>query len=74
MNTPQSLPAYADAALANPDTEELVKLLASDEDRVPRNVIDECARRVDTATLDDTLACLAAMAQDETGTRSPLFF
>lgn len=45
MNTPQSLPAYTDAALANLDTDELIELLARDEDRVPRNVIDECARR-----------------------------
>ncbi len=48
MNTLNTLPAYADAALANLDTDELIELLARDEDRVPRNVIDECARRSDT--------------------------
>jgi len=47
MNTPQPLPVYADEALAASTTGQLLELLARDEDRVPRNVIDECARRGD---------------------------
>lgn len=47
MNTPQPLPVYADEALATFTTDQLLELLARDEDRVPRNVIDECARRSD---------------------------
>ena len=48
MNTPQSLPVYSDEALAAFTTDQLLELLAHDEDRVPRNAIDECARRGDT--------------------------
>jgi hypothetical protein len=40
-----SLPAYSDEHLASLDTAELWHLLVRNEDRVPRNVIDECARR-----------------------------
>ena len=47
MNTPQPLPEYTDEALAAFTTDQLLELLARDEDRVPRNVIDECARRGD---------------------------
>ncbi len=47
MNTPQSLPEYTDATLAAVTADQLLELLARDEDRVPRNVIDECARRGD---------------------------
>ena len=47
MNTPQPLPAYAGGILAAYSTDQLLELLAHDEDRVPRNVIDECARRGD---------------------------
>lgn len=45
MNTPHPLPVYSDEALAASTTNELLELLARDEDRVPRNVIDICARR-----------------------------
>lgn len=38
---------YSDEELAGFDSEELLDLMIGDEDRVPRNVIDECARRGD---------------------------
>lgn len=41
------LPNYPDAELASRSASELVRLLLQDEDRVPRNLIDECARRGD---------------------------
>jgi len=47
MNALQPLPVYADEALAAFTTDQLLELLVRDEDRVPRNVIDECARRGD---------------------------
>jgi len=47
MNTPQPLPAYTGEILSAYSTDQLLELLAHDEDRVPRNVIDECARRGD---------------------------
>lgn len=42
------LPAYANDELENLDLPSLIDLLIANEDRVPRNVIDECARRGDT--------------------------
>lgn len=45
------LPAYSDEVLQPLIVQELSQLLIADEDRVPRNVIDECARRGD-AMLD----------------------
>jgi hypothetical protein len=39
------LPAYDDAWLASQTPAELIELMRRDEDRVPRNVIDECVRR-----------------------------
>jgi hypothetical protein len=45
------LPTYADDALPDMSADELVRILIRNEDRVPRNVIDECARRGD-AMLD----------------------
>jgi uncharacterized protein YecA (UPF0149 family) len=39
------LPAYAAETLCGLAVPELIRLLTRDEDRVPRNVIDECARR-----------------------------
>lgn len=39
------LPSYSDADLAALSPPELIDLLVRDEDRVPRNVIDECALR-----------------------------
>jgi hypothetical protein len=39
------LPTYSDEMLAGTETPEFVRLLIRGEDRVPRNVIDECVRR-----------------------------
>jgi SEC-C motif/Protein of unknown function (DUF2384) len=39
------LPAYAAERLSGLAISELIRLMAGDEDRVPRDVIDECARR-----------------------------
>jgi len=36
---------YSDAVPAAASTARLIDLLTSDEDRAPRNIIDECARR-----------------------------
>ncbi len=47
MSTLPPLPAYTDESLAALTPEELLELLARDEDRVPRNAIDECIRRGD---------------------------
>lgn len=38
-------PSHADEYLASLDPTGLINLMIRDEDRVPRNVIDECARR-----------------------------
>ncbi len=54
------LPEYNPTTLAALDPEALVALLASDEDRAPRELIDECARRGDAM-----LACLERFAADE---------
>ncbi|HEV7801066.1 MAG TPA: hypothetical protein VGP15_08310, partial [Burkholderiales bacterium] len=42
-----TLPPYSDEFLAAQDADELVRLLIRNEDRAPRNLIDECARRGD---------------------------
>jgi len=42
-----ALPEYSAEALANLDPADLIGLLVRDEDRVPRNVIDACARHGD---------------------------
>ena len=42
-----SLPVYSDEHLADLSATQLWQLLVHNEDRVPRNVIDECARRGD---------------------------
>jgi hypothetical protein len=42
-----ALPAYDATRLASLDLDALIDLLASDEDRVPRAVVEECARRGD---------------------------
>lgn len=47
MNDKTRLPAYAADILENKDLAGLIELMIGDEDRVPRNVIDECARRGD---------------------------
>ena len=44
----QPLPIYTAEELAKHDISVLVGLMIADEDRVPRNVIDECARRGET--------------------------
>ncbi|MHB9118614.1 MAG: SEC-C metal-binding domain-containing protein [Burkholderiales bacterium] len=48
MNDTARLPAYPDDELANLDLPGIIGLMIADEDRVPRQVIDECARRGDT--------------------------
>ena len=45
MSALLSLPAYTDEPLARLGLAELVDQLIADEDRVPRNLIDACARR-----------------------------
>ena len=45
MNNPIELPTYYDKDLA-----ELTDILIEDHDRVPRNVIDACARCGDAMT------------------------
>ncbi len=47
MNVMQPLPAYSNETLTRLSPTELIDLLISNEDRVPRNVIDECVRRGD---------------------------
>jgi SEC-C motif len=42
-----SVPVYTDEHLSGLSTPELWQLLVRNEDRVPRNLIDECARRGD---------------------------
>jgi len=44
---PIQLPAYSSERLASLGLSELIELMIADEDRVPRDVIDECARRGD---------------------------
>ena len=50
MNEIMELPAYADEALAGLSPVELIDVVIENEDRVPRNLIDECARRGDEMT------------------------
>lgn len=45
MITPLTLPAYSSDDLASLSPIELTDILIEHEDRIPRNVIDECARR-----------------------------
>ncbi len=59
MNAAQPLPAYSDDALARLSPVELVNLLVGDEDRAPRNVIDECARRGESM-----VDCLSGLPDD----------
>lgn len=49
LDTPPArpVPAYADEELGRLGLDELSELLIANEDRVPRNLIDECARRGD---------------------------
>jgi hypothetical protein len=48
MNELPPLPTYPDEDLAALSPSRLTDILIENEDRVPRNVIDECARRGDT--------------------------
>lgn len=48
MNDLTQLPAYPNDELSSLDLPGIIDLMIVDEDRVPRNVIDECARRGDT--------------------------
>lgn len=50
MSAPITWPIYPDEDLAGFSTSELADILINDEDRVPRNVIDECAKRGDGMT------------------------
>ncbi len=50
MNDSITLPAYSSEDLAKLSPAELIGTVIEDEDRVPRNVIDECARRGDEMT------------------------
>jgi len=45
MNPKIELPVYDDEILATRTPDELIDLMVEHEDRVPRNVIDECVRR-----------------------------
>ena len=45
MSLTTELPLYDNEALAACTAAELIENIIRDEDRVPRNVIDECARR-----------------------------
>lgn len=47
MNDTTQLPAYPGDELAKLDPPGIIGLMIADEDRVPRKVIDECARRGD---------------------------
>lgn len=51
------LPTYSDEELSELSPSKLIELMVRDADRVPRNVIDECAKRGDTMvdTLSDQL-------------------
>ena len=44
------LPTYTNDELEKYSFADMIELMIRDEDRVPRNVIDECARRGDTMT------------------------
>jgi hypothetical protein len=57
------LPVYDDAALKLRPIEQLIEVLVVDEDRVPRNVIDECVSR--GASMIEALRPI--LASDESG-------
>jgi len=60
LNVTPSPPAYSEDELARLGPQELVRLMICDEDRVPRNVIDACARRG-----DEMVECLRGILEDE---------
>jgi yecA family protein len=45
--TTKTIPEYSNEYLQTLSVAELIQLMIDDEDRVPRNVIDECANRAD---------------------------
>ncbi len=47
-DTTTAIAEYSDEYLQSLTEAELIQLMIDDEDRVPRNVIDECANRADT--------------------------
>jgi hypothetical protein len=55
-----ALPAYSGETLAELGLPGLIDLLIGDEDRVPRNVIDECARRGEAMA-----ECLRGVLEDD---------
>lgn len=60
------LPSYAGDRLARLDNAELIEILIRDEDRVPRKVVDELARRGDeaVAALEERFASPEAWSSD----------
>ncbi|MCG6939530.1 MAG: SEC-C domain-containing protein [Gammaproteobacteria bacterium] len=68
MGTNIDLPVYDGEYLATCSTEEIIENMVRDEDRVPRNVIDECVRRG-----DQIIDCLApyAVPNDELEKKTP---
>jgi hypothetical protein len=50
MNDSITLPTYPDQDLAELSPAKLIDIVIEDHDRVPRNVIEECARRGDSMT------------------------
>lgn len=62
MITLNALPTYEPAELSALTEQQLLDLMVKDEDRVPRNVIDECARRGDAMVT--ALQALAAQQAD----------
>lgn len=62
MNNKTQLPAYPNDELENKDPAGLIELMINDEDRVPRNVVDECARRGDA--MIEQLASLSEASLD----------
>lgn len=50
MSDPIELPTYPDEDLAELSPSKLTDILIENEDRVPRNLVDECVRRGDEMT------------------------
>lgn len=68
MNDSTQLPYFSNEELAILDLPGLIDLLIANEDRVPRNMIDECARRGDKMV--EQLSGLADDSQDWYGKSS----
>lgn len=62
MSLTIELPRYDNETLAACSPAELIENMVHDEDRVPRNVIDECVRRGDQ--IIDGLACYAVPSDE----------